>query len=161
MLAQVFRRCISIKSSRLTPEEITAKTKRHFKQPVKLSPPPGKTSLSKGLPSVAITKNANVGAVDDRSSTPMRLAKRLAMAGVSSRREAEKIILEGRVVVNGAKVNQVAVNVTFDDVVTVDHKTLAARPSKRRVWIAHKLAGVHFIDHVLLFTFDDGFVDGF
>ncbi|ETV97282.1 hypothetical protein, variant 1 [Aphanomyces invadans] len=140
MLARVLRRCISIKSSRLTPEEIVAKTKRPLKPTSALSLPLSKTTKGRKGPA-AVHMKASVDDLVDTTSAPMRLAKRMAMAGISSRREAEKIILDGRVVVNGSRVTQVAHNVTFDDVVTVDNKTLPARPSKRRVWIAHKLPG--------------------
>ncbi|KAF0690278.1 Aste57867_18304 [Aphanomyces stellatus] len=132
-LAQVLRRSITIKSTRLTPEEITTKTKRHFKP--------------RALPKASTTSTTKLKAAPvkltpaDDAFAPMRLAKRLAMAGVSSRRDAEKIILEGRVLVNGAPTTNVATNVTMRDLISVDEKPLSARPTKRRVWMAHKLAG--------------------
>ncbi|CAK4610947.1 hypothetical protein LEN26_016651 [Aphanomyces euteiches] len=123
LVAQLFRRCISIKSTRLTPQEIAAKTQRHFK--------PKPSAVTAGQSAISLQKEQD----------SMRLAKRLAMAGISSRREAEKIIAEGRVQVNGVTVDRVAHNVTMQDIIAVDEKLLPAKPMKRRVWIAHKLPG--------------------
>jgi 23S rRNA pseudouridine2605 synthase len=70
-----------------------------------------------------------------------RLAKRIAGAGVCSRREAEKLIEEGRVKVNGKTVKTPAFNVTADDAVIVNGKLLAAQ-DKVRLWLYHKPAGL-------------------
>ena len=53
-----------------------------------------------------------------------RLAKRIARAGLCSRREAESWIEAGRVKVNGAKIVSPALNVTENDAVVVDGKLL-------------------------------------
>ena len=51
----------------------------------------------------------------------MRLQKYLALSGVASRRNAEKMIVEGRVAVNGMVVTEMGVQVDeFHDKVTVD-----------------------------------------
>lgn len=70
-----------------------------------------------------------------------RIAKRLSRAGVASRREAERMIAEGRVAVNGTKIDTPALNVTASDRITVDGRPLpeAERP---RLWLYHKPAGL-------------------
>jgi 23S rRNA pseudouridine2605 synthase len=75
------------------------------------------------------------------TSASERLAKRIAGAGVCSRREAEKLIEEGRVKVNGKTVKTPAFNVTADDAVIVNGKLLAAQ-DKMRLWLYHKPAGL-------------------
>ncbi|EJF91817.1 pseudouridine synthase [Bartonella melophagi K-2C] len=76
----------------------------------------------------------------DENSESERIAKRLARAGVASRRDAEMMIIAGRVVVNGAVVTTPVFNVTRSDVITVDGKSLP--PVERtRLWLYHKPAG--------------------
>ena len=70
-----------------------------------------------------------------------RIAKVLARAGISSRRDAEKIIAEGRVRVNGKVIDSPALNVTDSDRVSVDGK-LVAEPEAARLWLYHKPAGL-------------------
>ncbi len=70
-----------------------------------------------------------------------RIAKVLARAGVASRREAETIIAEGRVRVNGKVIRSPALNVTDKDRILVDGEPLAeAEPP--RLWLYHKPAGL-------------------
>lgn len=70
-----------------------------------------------------------------------RLAKRMAGAGLCSRREAEVWIAEGRVKVNGRKVLTPAFNVSEKDAVTVNGKLLQKR-EETRLWLYHKPAGL-------------------
>ncbi|HHN67961.1 MAG TPA: rRNA pseudouridine synthase [Thermopetrobacter sp.] len=70
-----------------------------------------------------------------------RLARRIARAGVCSRRAAEELIREGRVMVNGETVTTPAVNVTADDVVVVDGAPLPS-PAPVRLWRYHKPCGL-------------------
>ena len=53
-----------------------------------------------------------------------RIAKVMSRAGIASRRDAEKMILEGRVKVNGKVVERAALNVTPDDKIVVDGKPI-------------------------------------
>ncbi len=69
-----------------------------------------------------------------------RIAKRLARAGVCSRRDAERLIEAGRVAVDGKVLTSPALNVTEANVVTVDGKPLET-PEETRVWRYHKTAG--------------------
>ena len=70
-----------------------------------------------------------------------RIAKRLARAGVASRRGAEGLIASGRVAVNGRVIDSPALNVTAADRITVDGKPLAP-PEPMRLWRYHKPVGL-------------------
>ena len=70
-----------------------------------------------------------------------RIAKVIARAGLCSRRDAEKMILEGRVAVDGAVIASPARNVTAANLVTVDGQPLKA-PEAARMWRYHKPAGL-------------------
>ncbi|KPQ07568.1 MAG: 23S rRNA pseudouridine2605 synthase [Rhodobacteraceae bacterium HLUCCA12] len=74
-------------------------------------------------------------------TTGARIAKVLARAGVASRREAETMILAGRVQVNGSRIDSPALNVGPSDRVMVDGKPLAA-PEPPRLWLYHKPTGL-------------------
>jgi 23S rRNA pseudouridine2605 synthase len=64
-----------------------------------------------------------------------RLQKILSQAGIASRRQAEQIILEGRVTVNGAVVDTLGSKADLDrDHIKVDGKLL--RPPKHLIYIA-------------------------
>lgn len=70
-----------------------------------------------------------------------RIAKVIARAGVCSRRDAEKLIAEGRVALNGDKIVSPALNVSGDALITVDGKPIpGAAPAK--LWRYHKPAGL-------------------
>jgi 23S rRNA pseudouridine2605 synthase len=70
-----------------------------------------------------------------------RIAKVMARAGVCSRRDAEKLIAEGRVALNGTAVTSPALNVDADALITVDGKPIpSAAPTK--LWRYHKPAGL-------------------
>ncbi|MBM3492071.1 MAG: rRNA pseudouridine synthase [Alphaproteobacteria bacterium] len=70
-----------------------------------------------------------------------RIAKRLARAGLCSRREAERWIAEGRVAVDGRVLDSAAVVVTPDQRVTVDGRTLPV-PAAAKLWRYHKPKGL-------------------
>ncbi|MEM9779593.1 MAG: pseudouridine synthase [Pseudomonadota bacterium] len=70
-----------------------------------------------------------------------RIAKRLARAGVASRRGAEVMIAEGRVRVNGKAIDSPALNVGASDRIEVDGKPLAAKEPVR-MWRYHKPSGL-------------------
>lgn len=73
--------------------------------------------------------------------TGERLAKRMAAAGLCSRREAETWILGGIVKVNGKVINTPAFNVSPDDAIVVDGKKLEAK-EQTRVWLYYKPLGL-------------------
>jgi 23S rRNA pseudouridine2605 synthase len=70
-----------------------------------------------------------------------RLAKRIARAGICSRREAEVLIEAGRVVVNGKQIKTPAFNVVEKDAIKVDGKLLAEK-QPTRLWLYHKPTGL-------------------
>ncbi len=70
-----------------------------------------------------------------------RIAKVLARAGVASRRSAEVMIAEGRVTVNGTRIDSPALNVGPRDKIVVDGKPLA-KPEPIRVWMYNKPLGL-------------------
>lgn len=70
-----------------------------------------------------------------------RIAKALARAGVCSRRDAEKLIAERRVSVNGVILDTPAFKVVRRDEIRVDGK-LVAEAEPTRVWLYHKPPGL-------------------
>lgn len=70
-----------------------------------------------------------------------RIAKWLARAGVASRRDAEKLIEEGRVKLNNAAVNHPATFVATGDIVQVNGRVVAG-PQRTRLWRYHKPDGL-------------------
>jgi 23S rRNA pseudouridine2605 synthase len=80
------------------------------------------------------------GGERDHSGRGERVAKVIARAGLASRREAEKWILEGRVKVNAQVIASPAVTVTSEDVVAVDGQALSRR-DRTRLFLFHKPRG--------------------
>ena len=73
--------------------------------------------------------------------TEERIARRIARAGICSRREAEQLILEGLVTVNGQTLQSPAFAVTSKDVITVRGAKLpSAKPA--RLWRYYKPRGL-------------------
>ena len=70
-----------------------------------------------------------------------RVAKRIARAGLCSRREAEQWILAGRVEVNGQKIASPALNVSAADRIRVDGKPLPER-ERTRLFLYYKPRGL-------------------
>ena len=79
--------------------------------------------------------------MSEKKTEGERIAKRMARAGVASRREAERMIEAGRVRVNGRVLDSPALNVTARDRILVDGKPLAAAEPPR-LWRYHKPAGL-------------------
>jgi len=77
----------------------------------------------------------------DKAERGDRIAKVLARAGLCSRREAERWIAEGRVVLDGKVLESPAVNVPPGSIVLVDGKPLA-EPEPTRLWRYHKPSGL-------------------
>jgi 23S rRNA pseudouridine2605 synthase len=70
-----------------------------------------------------------------------RIAKRLARAGIASRRDAEELIAAGRVSVNGRKLDSPAFNVMPEDRIEVDGMAIPVI-ERTRLFLFHKPAGV-------------------
>jgi len=75
------------------------------------------------------------------AKTGERIAKRLARAGLCSRRDAEEWIMQGRVAVNGRVLTSPALDVTERDAITVDGKPLPER-ERTRLFLYHKPRGL-------------------
>ena len=78
---------------------------------------------------------------DADSGKAERIAKRLARAGICSRREAERWIEAGRVAVDGVTLTSPAVTVTAESHITVDGRAIGA-PERPRLWRYHKPKGL-------------------
>lgn len=72
---------------------------------------------------------------------PERIAKRIARAGLASRRDAERMIEDGRVTLNGKRLDTPAQTVTLADKITVDGKPLPEAEATR-LWRYHKPTGL-------------------
>ena len=70
-----------------------------------------------------------------------RIAKFLSRAGIASRRDAERMLAEGAISLNGKKVTHPATFITTDDVVQVNGKVVD-QPDRTRVWRYHKPEGL-------------------
>ncbi len=70
-----------------------------------------------------------------------RLAKFMARSGVCSRRDAEELIKQKRVTVNGEIVDTPAFNVEGNEKILLDGEKLPER-EKTRLWLYHKPAGL-------------------
>lgn len=94
--------------------------------------PPARPAIRKPRPAKAPATPAREGE---------RIAKVLARAGLASRREAEAMILAGRVQVNGDRIDSPALNIGPGDKVLVDGKPIAAR-EPARLWRYFKPLGL-------------------
>jgi len=72
--------------------------------------------------------------------TKMRIAKRIARSGLCSRRDAERLIADKRVAVDGRVLESAALDVAPEARVTVDGKPLP-EPQPTRAWRYHKPKG--------------------
>ena len=70
-----------------------------------------------------------------------RVAKVIARSGACSRRDAERLIVEGRVSVNGSRILSPALNVLPDAIIMIDGKPIA-QPAAAKLWRYHKPAGL-------------------
>lgn len=70
----------------------------------------------------------------------IRIAKILARAGVCSRREAERLIAQGRVSVDGRRLDTPAMTTSFEADIRVDGVAIKP-PQPTRLWLYHKPRG--------------------
>ncbi|APO66584.1 RsuA/RluB/C/D/E/F family pseudouridylate synthase protein [Rhizobium gallicum] len=70
-----------------------------------------------------------------------RISKVMARAGVASRRDIERMIMEGRVTLNGKTLDTPVVNVTLTDKIEVDGVPIRGI-ERTRLWLYHKPAGL-------------------
>ncbi len=77
----------------------------------------------------------------DETVTVSRIAKVISRAGISSRRQAERLIMDGHVTVNGRQITSPALNVSETDRIAVyGRPLLTAQPT--RLWLYHKPPGL-------------------
>lgn len=76
----------------------------------------------------------------DKPREGERIAKVIARAGVCSRRDAETLIAEGKVKIDGKIIDSPAVKVTDANIITVNNKPLPHKQGAR-LWIFHKPRG--------------------
>ncbi|MDX3925646.1 MAG: pseudouridine synthase [Shinella sp.] len=84
---------------------------------------------------------AAVAADQGGAQVPERISKLLARAGVASRRDVERMIMEGRVSLNGAVLDTPVVNATLADHIEVDGQPIRGI-ERTRLWLYHKPAGL-------------------
>ncbi|RKE85973.1 pseudouridine synthase [Rhizobium sp. AG855] len=77
----------------------------------------------------------------DDTMKPERISKLLARAGVASRRDIERMIMEGRVAVNGTVLDSPVLNATLADKIEVDGQPIRGI-ERTRLWLYHKPAGL-------------------
>jgi 23S rRNA pseudouridine2605 synthase len=70
-----------------------------------------------------------------------RISKVMARAGVASRRDIERMIMDGRVTLNGKPLETPVVNVTLTDKIEVDGIPIRGI-ERTRLWLYHKPAGL-------------------
>lgn len=89
-------------------------------------------------------RDAHASAVDatepDIAETSERIAKRIARAGVCSRREAERMIADGKVRLNGKLLTTPAVTVGPRDRIEINDEPLPMA-ERTRLWLLHKKSG--------------------
>ena len=70
-----------------------------------------------------------------------RIAKRLAILGVASRREAGELVKNGKVKINGVECKDLSYLVSYEDTISVNGKEIANKPIKTQIYIFNKPAG--------------------
>jgi 23S rRNA pseudouridine2605 synthase len=78
---------------------------------------------------------------DDSSEAGERLAKIIARSGFCSRRDAEKLIADGRVTLDGEPVSQQGTRGREDQTIAIDGRPLK-QPEPTRLWRYHKATGL-------------------
>ena len=69
-----------------------------------------------------------------------RIAKKIANSGLCSRREAERLIINGSVKLNGNVIRKCNINVTAKDFIEVNNQKLKAK-EKIKLWLYYKKKG--------------------
>ncbi len=88
-----------------------------------------------------VAKEKQAGSGDRDRPAGERIAKRIARSGLASRRDAERMIAENRVKLNGRAVATPATIVSPGDRIEVDGKLLALR-ERTRLWLFNKPKGL-------------------
>ena len=78
---------------------------------------------------------------DNEKNRKDRIAKRLAMLGVASRREAGQLVKDGKVKINGVECKELSFLVSYDDKIAVNGKEISNKPIKTEIYLMNKPAG--------------------
>lgn len=103
--------------------------------------PAFKSDRPKGDGKFASAGSAPRPATENAGLEPERISKLLARAGIASRRDVERMIMEGRIRLNGEVLTAPAVNATYADNIEVDGERIRG-PERTRLWLYHKPAGL-------------------
>jgi 23S rRNA pseudouridine2605 synthase len=105
---------------------------------------PKKRAASKAAadkPAKVFRRQADTPSAASGDGKPERISKILARAGVASRRDVERMILEGRVRLNGKLLETPVVNATLEDSIEVDGAPIRGI-ERTRLWLYHKPGGL-------------------
>ncbi|MBD8553341.1 pseudouridine synthase [Rhizobium sp. CFBP 8762] len=89
----------------------------------------------------SVTPRVSAYAETTDTGKPERISKIMARAGVASRRDIERMIMEGRVKLNGKILDTPVVNATMADKIEVDGEPIRGI-ERTRLWLYHKPAGL-------------------
>ena len=78
---------------------------------------------------------------DKENKRKDRIAKRLAILGVASRRDAAELVKNGKVKINGVECKDLSYLVSYEDTISVNGKEIANKPIKTQIYIFNKPAG--------------------
>ena len=78
---------------------------------------------------------------DKENKRKDRIAKRLAILGVASRRDAGELVKNGKVKINGVECKDLSYLVSYEDTISVNGKEIANRPIRTQIYIFNKPAG--------------------
>ncbi|CDM56623.1 MULTISPECIES: pseudouridine synthase [Rhizobium] len=98
----------------------------------------GPKSGEKPAKALVKTEASDVAEGDSKAE---RISKVMARAGVASRRDIERMIMDGRVKLNGKLLDSPVVNVTLADKIEVDGVPIRGI-ERTRLWLYHKPAGL-------------------
>ncbi|RWX77129.1 pseudouridine synthase [Neorhizobium lilium] len=124
--------------------ESGAKRERSFKQDGDFKPREAKPRAFKtdgeraDKPARSVAPSATSTEADDKAE---RISKILARSGVASRRDIERMIMEGRVSLNGKVLDTPVINVTLADKIEVDGMPIRGI-ERTRLWLYHKPSGL-------------------
>ena len=78
---------------------------------------------------------------DKENKRKDRIAKRLAILGVASRRDAGELVKNGKVKINGVECKDLSYLVSYEDTISVNGKEITNKPIKTQIYIFNKPAG--------------------
>lgn len=102
---------------------------------------PGFRERPRGASAEGRGSDRSSAATEEAGAVPERIAKRLARAGVASRRDAESLVADGRVAVNGTVLTSPAFNVIAADRITIDGQPIP-EIERTRLFLFHKPGGL-------------------